>query len=110
MARLRFSYLGDMGPWYWKPLVDVGTTFIHAGGYTETGAGAANLRVAEVDKWLFSVMPGLEVGTQLRDSRDTIYRPYIRAGVTIFNDDTYQTTASFDAAGMPLPLAQANAA
>lgn len=99
IARLRFSYLGDMGTWYWKPLIDVGTSYIHAGGYTETGAGAANLRVGAVEKWLFSVMPGLEVGGQIRDARDTIYRPYIRGGITMFNDDTFQTTASFDAAG-----------
>lgn len=99
IARLRFSYLGDMGAWYWKPLIDVGTSYIHAGGYTETGAGAANLRVSTVDKWLFSVMPGLEVGGQIRDVRDTIYRPYIRGGITLFNDDTFQTAASFDAAG-----------
>lgn len=98
ISRLRVSYLGDMGAWYWKPLVDVGANYLHAGGYTETNAGAANLRIADTSKWIFSVMPGLEIGSQMRAAGGTIFRPYIRGGMTFLSSDSYQTTASFDAA------------
>lgn len=95
LVKLRLSYLRDMGAWYVKPLVDVGASYIHLGGYTETGAGAFNLTVASSDKWLFSVMPGLEIGGEMRDGGGTIWRPYIRAGVTVFNDDGLSVTAGF---------------
>ncbi len=42
LVKLRLSYLRDMGPWYVKPLVDVGASYIDLGEYTETGAGAFN--------------------------------------------------------------------
>lgn len=95
LIKLRLSYLRDMGGWYVKPLVDVGASYIHLGGYTETGAGAFNLRVATTEKWLFSVMPGLELGGEIRDGGGTIWRPYIRAGVTLFNDDGLNVSAGF---------------
>lgn len=95
LIKLRLSYLRDMGPWYVKPLVDVGASYIHLGGYTETGAGGFNLTVASADKWLFSVMPGLEVGAEMRDAGGTIWRPYIRAGVTLYNDDGLSINARF---------------
>lgn len=95
LVKLRLSYLRDMGPWYVKPLVDVGASYIHLGGYTETGAGGFNLTVAAADKWLFSVMPGLEIGGEMRDGGGTIWRPYIRAGVTLYNDDGLSINARF---------------
>lgn len=95
LIKLRLSYLRDMGPWYVKPLVDVGASYIHLGGYTETGAGGFNLTVASADKWLFSVMPGLEIGGEMRDGGGTIWRPYIRAGVTLYNDDGLSINARF---------------
>ncbi len=100
--RLRFSYLSDMGPWYFKPLIDIGATYINAEGFTEQNAGAANLRVNGYDKWMFSVMPGIELGGQMRDSRDTIYRPYVRLGATFFDNQTYNITANFDGAATGL--------
>lgn len=95
LIKLRLSYLRDMGPWYVKPLVDVGASYIHLGGYTETGAGGFDLTVASADKWLFSVMPGLEIGGEMRDGGGTIWRPYIRAGVTLYNDDGLSINARF---------------
>lgn len=96
IARLRFSYLNDMGPWYWKPLIDLAATYINFDGYTETGAGAANLRVSSVSDWLFSVMPGLEIGGQARSADGTLYRPYARAGVIVYDHDDINVTTTFD--------------
>jgi outer membrane autotransporter protein len=68
---------------------------VHLGGYTERDAGAFNLKVDSADKVLFSIMPGLEVGGQLRDGSGTIWRPYARAGVTFFSSDSMSVAASF---------------
>lgn len=97
-ARLRLTYLNEMGPWYWKPMIDLAATYIDLGGYTETGAGAANLRIASSDEWLFSVMPGLEIGGQTRTADGTLLRPYARAGVIIFDDNKTGVTANFASA------------
>lgn len=97
-ARLRLTYLNEMGPWYWKPMIDLAATYIDLGGYTETGAGAANLRIAQTGEWLFSVMPGLEIGGQTRTADGTILRPYARAGVFIFDNNETGVTANFAAA------------
>jgi uncharacterized protein YhjY with autotransporter beta-barrel domain len=97
-TRLRLTYLNEMGPWYWKPMIDLAATYIDLGGYTETGAGAANLRIASSDEWLFSVMPGLEIGGQTRTADGTILRPYARAGIIIFDDNKTGVTANFASA------------
>ena len=102
ISRLRLSYLNDKGVWYWKPLIDFGATYINAGGYTEQNAGAANLRVTGFDKWMLSVMPGIEFGGQMRDANDTIYRPYVRLGATFFDNQSYSVTANFDSAPVGL--------
>lgn len=98
IIRLRLSYLNDMGAWYMKPLVDLNATYVRRDGYTETGAGAANLIVASADDWLLSVMPAIEFGGQWTDGAGTIWRPFVRAGVSLFADDEVSLTANFSAA------------
>jgi Autotransporter beta-domain len=105
LAKLRLSYLNDMGTssggsWYIKPLVDFGATYIDLGGYSETGAGAFNLKVASKSQWLFSVSPALEIGGEIAGSDGTLYRPYIRGGVTVFDKDDLTYSANF--AGAPV--------
>jgi outer membrane autotransporter protein len=97
-TRVRFSYLNDLGPWYWKPMIDLAATYVGMEGYTERGAGAANLRVASSDEWLLSVMPGMEVGGEVRSADGMIWRPYARAGVIVFDDNETSVTANFASA------------
>lgn len=100
LIKLRLSYLQEMGAWYVKPLVDVGATYIDLGGYTETGAGAFNLKLASTSDWLFSVSPALEIGGEVADASGAIFRPYIRGGVTIYDKDDLTFSANF--AGAPI--------
>jgi hypothetical protein len=94
-AKLRLSYLYSMGSWYAKPLIDMGVSYVHLGGYTERDAGNFNLKVSSADKTIFSIMPGLEVGGQIRDGSGTIWRPYARAGVTFFSSDSMSVAVNF---------------
>lgn len=105
ITRLRLSYLMDGGSWYVKPMVDVAATHIRLGGYTETGAGAANLNVATTRDWLFSVTPSIEAGFQIGTGDGTIFRPYARAGVTFLDRDEVAIETSFAAApGIPFTV------
>lgn len=97
VTRLRISHTSDFGPWYWKPMIDLAATYIHADGYTETGAAAA-LTLNSSKNWLFSVTPSIEVGTEIASADGTILRPYLRAGVTMFDDDEVSVTTNFAAA------------
>lgn len=105
VTRLRLSYLMDAGPWYVKPLVDIAATHIRLGGYTETGAGVANLAVAGTRDWIFSVTPAIEAGFQIGSADGTIFRPYARAGVTLLDTDEVAVSTSFAAApGVPFTI------
>jgi Autotransporter beta-domain len=103
LVKLRLSYLNDMGSWYVKPMVDVGATYVDLDGYSETGAGAFNLRIASHSDWLFSVSPAIEIGGEIADGSGTLYRPFIRGGVTVFDKDDMTTSANF--AGAPVGVA-----
>ncbi|MEQ1670855.1 MAG: autotransporter domain-containing protein, partial [Hyphomicrobium sp.] len=100
LVKLRLSYLAEMGNWYVKPLVDVGATYIDQQGYTESGAGAFNLKVASSSDWLFSVSPAIEIGGEIAGASGTLFRPYIRGGVTVFDKDNISFSANF--AGAPV--------
>ncbi len=105
ITRLRLSYLMDMGPWYLKPLVDLSATYVRLGGYTETGAGAANLNVSATRDWILAVSPGVELGFQAALADGTLLRPYIRGGVTFLDTDEVSVQTSFAAApGVPFTV------
>lgn len=103
LGRIRLSYLFDQGPWYVKPIVDVDATYLHLGGYTEKGAGAANLSVASSNEWLFGSTLSLEVGGEHKLANGSLIRPYIRGGVRFISEDEMDTTVNF--AGAPAGLA-----
>lgn len=95
----------DMGSWYAKPLVDFAATHVRLGGYTETGAGAANLIVASSRDWILAVSPGIEFGMQTALADGTALRPYIRAGATFLDTDEVSVETSFAAApGVPFTV------
>ncbi len=99
----RAAYLADAGNWYLKPLVDVNVTHLDLGDAHEHGAGAASLDVDGEDKTVWTFSPALEVGSQLHLSNDTLVRPYIRGGATVFSDTDFGLLASFD--GTPAGVA-----
>lgn len=98
LVKLRLSYLHEMGDTYLKPLVDVSATYVNLGGYTETGADVYYLHVDSTGEWLFGVSPGIEFGGEIADASGTLYRPYIRGGVTIYDKDSMNFSANFASA------------
>ncbi len=92
----RLSYLLEQGGGvYLKPMVDLNATYISYGGFSETGGGAANLHVAGNEEWVLSASPAVELGAELKLPGRTVVRPYVRAGVTVFNDTEFTLTSSF---------------
>ncbi len=88
----------DYGPWYAKPFVDVNVTHVERDAVTETGAGAANLTLSGSDETYVSVTPALELGTTLNTDDGGTIRPYVRAGVTFYDDTDQSLTARFASA------------
>lgn len=92
----RLSHLlAQSGGWYVKPLVDLNATYIDYGGLSETGGGAAALFIQGNDDWVLSASPALEVGGDFKMSDGMTVRPFVRTGVTLFNDAEFTLTSSF---------------
>jgi autotransporter-like protein len=97
-SNLRLSYLFELpSRWYVKPLVDLNATHIGIEGFTEHGAGGANLAVQGSSAWVLAASPAIEIGTEIT-AKGITYRPYVRAGGTFLDDATFDVTASFVAA------------
>lgn len=93
----RLSHTIQQPGWYAKPMVDLNATYIDFGGFSESGAGIANLAVAGEHDWVFSVGPAIELGADYRHENGTVYRPFVRIGATIFDDASFSLTSSFSA-------------
>jgi hypothetical protein len=97
-ANLRLSQLFDLpNRWYVKPMVDFNATHIATKDFSESGAIGANLAVEGDGTWALAASPAIEIGTEIRHD-GIVYRPYVRAGGTFFDDATFDVTASFVAA------------
>ncbi|MBI1384332.1 MAG: autotransporter domain-containing protein [Rhizobiales bacterium] len=97
-GQLRAAYLIDLGGWVAKPLVDVNVTHLERDAIAESGAGAANLNIASASDTIFSIAPAIEFSAELRQG-DAVMRPFLKAGVTFYDDSEQTLTASF--AGAP---------
>ena len=98
-GQFRAAYLLSHSRWYAKPLVDLNLTHLNRDALNETGGGAANLDVSGGDETFFSVTPAIEFGGDIYMGGNSVLRPFIKAGVTFFNDDEHALTARF--AGAP---------
>ncbi len=94
-GQLHAAYLLDQGSWYFKPLVDASVTEFDLHGFTEHGGGGAALKVPSRSDTVVSVSPALEIGTELRFDSLAVLRPFIRAGVTWQDTDSFALSASF---------------
>jgi uncharacterized protein with beta-barrel porin domain len=98
-GQLRAEYLAvDRGAWYLKPLVDLNLTRVGLAGFSEQGAGGANLVVAGTDTTVFSGSPAVEIGSQMNLPDGALLRPFARAGLTAFNTTDFGVSASFASA------------
>ncbi len=94
-GRFRASYVLGTPGLYYKPMLDAAVTDVSLGSVTETGAGGASLHVHGNDHTVFSVSPGLELGTEWWWSNGTLVRPYVRGGLSWYSEDDVTVTASF---------------
>jgi len=94
-GQVRAAYLFEHEAWFAKPLVDLTVTHLSRDGVTETGAGAANLTIADGSDTFVSITPGLEVGGTFRLSDTGIIRPYVAAGIRYYTDSNHELSARF---------------
>ena len=102
-VRGSYDFERDKG-WYLRPMIDAGVTYVQRGGFTEQGAGAANLNVASGSNTAVSLQPSLELGREYVAANGTLIRPFAMFGVTRFlSGTTPAITASLQ--GAPAGLA-----
>ena len=94
-GRLRAAYAFGSDAGYVKPMVDFDLTALRRGGFAETGAGSAGLRVHGQTDGVFSLAPALEVGGQFVIGQDMMLRPFARGGVRFFSESDLSATAAF---------------
>jgi uncharacterized protein with beta-barrel porin domain len=96
---LRLAHAFEQGAWYLRPLVDLGVTYIHLGGFREGGAGAANLNVRSTSETYVTLQPALEVGGELKITETMLVRPFAQVGlIHLFTGTTPNVTASLQGA------------
>lgn len=99
-ALLRASYVFDFDSVYLKPMADFTVTRVNFGRYTEAGGNAA-LTLGGGGQTLFTISPALEIGTNGQSDwlmAGSWLRPYLRAGFSWHDKDSFSSTASFVAA------------
>ena len=95
-AIARAAYLLDAGGGvYVKPQIEAGLTHVDREGFTETGAGAANLVVASESETFFTLSPSVEIGGDFELDGGMKVRPFVRVGATFISEDNVDTTAAF---------------
>lgn len=103
-GRLRGAYQFDRGDHYIKPMVDLNVSWVDIGGVTEAGGNGAALSVQGADETVFSVSPAVELGWENRTADGTVLKPYVRAGLTLFDDPAFATVSRFTAAPAGAPV------
>ncbi len=98
-GRLTAAYLLARGHWYAKPQVDLGWTHLERDAYAEQSSGGTALAVGASDDTVFSISPSIEFGAQYALAFGGVARPYVKAGVTWHDTDSFVTSAAFQ--GVP---------
>ncbi len=95
----RIAYLMDYNSFYIKPMLEGAMTFVSAGGYTETGAGVANVTVEGDDYFSGRGTASVELGTEIAGADGMLVRPTVIAGVTVLSDGDIDVEAGFGKLG-----------
>lgn len=95
----RLSYSHEMGGVRVVPMLDLTATYVSFGGISETGAGAANLIVADSDEWIYSMTPAIGALGTLVATEDYKVNVSAKAGVSLFSESGFTSAARF--AGAP---------
>ena len=89
------AYLLNRGNWYLKPLIDVAVTDLMLGALKETGGNGIGLAVQSSSNTIVTVSPAIELGTEMRFDKLSVWRPFVRAGFTWQDTDNLALSASF---------------
>lgn len=91
---LRAAYQIPFDRFYLEPALDGDLNYINLPGYTESGAGALNLKVQSANNVIATGTPNLRIGTRAQIGSATV-DAYVGAGVSFIAGNTYTTNASF---------------
>jgi uncharacterized protein YhjY with autotransporter beta-barrel domain len=95
-GQLSASHAFVAGNWYLKPRVDLGFERVALNGFTERGAGGANLTISPSTQTYYNVQPAIEFGGEIRAAGGLLIRPKLSFGLTQYLGDAQpSTTASF---------------
>jgi outer membrane autotransporter protein len=84
---------------YIRPLVDLGFTHVNRRGFTEEGAGAANLKVSGEKEMYSTIRPAVEIGGETELAGGLQVRPYAQVGMTHYlSSNRYEITARMEGA------------
>lgn len=93
---VRAAYTMGSSSVYLRPLIDVGVSYLHFGGFSETGGGPLSLDVRGHDNVYGTISPAIELGGEWGREDGTLLRPFARLGLTHFiGDTTPEIYASF---------------
>jgi len=92
---VRAAYTIGSHSFYLRPSLDIGASYVHVGGFEETGGGPLSLIVRGNDTLYGTVSPAIEVGGELSFADGTLLRPFARVGLTrVIGDMTPEIEAS----------------
>ncbi|MGF6986181.1 hypothetical protein QFZ99_005722 [Paraburkholderia atlantica] len=91
---MRAAYQIPFGRFYLEPALDGDLNYINLPGYTESGAGALNLKVNSANSVIATGTPNLRIGTRAQIGSATV-DAYVGAGVSFIAGNSYTTNASF---------------
>ena len=94
----RVAYELPQAGFYLRPSLDLDASWLHLGGYGESGAGDFDLSVDDRDGWVFSATPAMEIGTRVDLSGGTVLRPFAAAGLRFASGNDWTVNARFDGA------------
>ncbi|MBS1143221.1 MAG: Outer rane autotransporter barrel [Proteobacteria bacterium] len=85
---------------YIRPMLGLGVSYVTRNGYSESGAGGANLNVAKENDTFVSLQPAVEFGGEFgMGGEGTLLRHFIRLGATHFlGSNERRITASLEGA------------
>jgi outer membrane autotransporter protein len=96
--RGRLAYTLESDNWYGRPLLDANYTYASFDGFTERGAGMANLTVESRSEGYFSVNPAMEFGWEVSADEEGYTRLYGRVGALHYVSGRPEITATLEGA------------
>jgi len=93
-ARLRAAYDFAFGAWYVRPRADLDIIYTHVPAFQVSGQSGSVVSVPGLDKVSPILSPMVEFGGRYDLDQQTILRPYLAVGMSIYPSNTTIATAS----------------